>query len=218
MGYQHANLSLMFGWSSNSNALFLNEPLSAGDYRLRLSMRVFGTLSEINPECEFTVAPYDNAPEPKWNAARLSLSSYDAAQQSAGVTITLTNPVLNEDNTDFIFIIAADDYYAFGEYYTVEVLLEGKWYSIPLAYGLFNDIGYSVDPETEEAGRTYSCNPVFACGILPAGQYRMIKEFTLFDPEARGAGLDTYPTTYLAREFAIAEFTVAKTLDSINLK
>jgi hypothetical protein len=213
IGYQHANLGLMFGWSNESNMLFLNEPLVAGDYRLRLLMRVFGTSSEINPEYEFSVIPYDNAPEPKWDTSRLYLSGYDAAKQSAGVTINLANPVLSKENTELDFILAADDYYFFGEQYTVEVLLEGKWYCIPFAHGFFNDIGYSISPETEEAGCTYSCNPVFAFGVLPVGQYRMIKVFDLFDPETRSEP----PPAYLAKENAIAEFSVVETLDSATL-
>ena len=49
--------------------------------------------------------------------------------------------------------------------------------------------------------------PVFVYGILPAGWYRLVKEFDLSEPDLpEGAVM-------LAREFAVAEFTVEETLD-----
>jgi hypothetical protein len=50
------------------------------------------------------------------------------------------------------------------------------------------------------------CYPLFSCGVLPAGQYRIVKEFT--DP-------DTSPNGgYLAKEIAAVEFIVEEAMGS----
>jgi len=91
------------------------------------------------------------------------------------------------------------------------VSLDGKWYGVPYAYGgLFNSLAYTVRPDTEQAQRSHSINPVFEYGTIPAGQYRMTKEFILIGPDSP-EGLPTY----LSRETAMALFTVAETLDRI---
>ena len=55
VAYRHANLGLLQSWVKDRNVLFLEEPLSAGNYRLRLEMNVFGTQSWIEAEYEFIV-------------------------------------------------------------------------------------------------------------------------------------------------------------------
>jgi hypothetical protein len=215
IGFKHANLGLIFGWGSSNNMLFLNKPLAKGEYRLRLLMRVFGESSEkIEPEYMFSVIAYEEAPEPKWDPSILYLSRYDAAEQSASIALTLKSPVLNAKKTELEFVVTADYYYSYGDFYEIEVLLGGKWYGVPFAHGDFNAIGYMVVPDVKEDCHTHSCNPVIACGILPAGQYRMIKEFDLRDPNEPW---DSPPIT-LAKEFVIAEFMVEETLDWLVLQ
>ena len=206
----NSNLGLLQGWQSRSNRFYLDEPLEVGRYRIRLSMSVFNATSSIEPVYDFTVIPFDSVPEPVWEISRLRLSRYDATRQSDGVRVVLANSVLNKRNTVLEFTVISDLYYSFGEYYMVEVFLDGAWYGIPFVNGNFIGIGYSTYPG---ASLSYSCYPVFSYGILPAGQYRLIKEFDLIDPYA---DRDMLPI-YLAKEYAIAEFTVEETLDSLKL-
>jgi len=146
-----------------------------------------------------------DAPVPAWDIARLTPSPYDETGWSAGVRMSLTKAVLDQNKTELDFTIKADRNYSYGEVYTVEVLLNGTWYGIPYASGAFNSLGYSIGLGEE---KSHTCTPVFAYGILPPGQYRLIKEFDLSGPESP----EGMPTT-LAKEFAAVEFTVTETLD-----
>ena len=66
---------------------------------------------------------------------------------------------------------------------------------------------YTFDPDNpEHSMNSFSYNPVFSCGILPKGQYRIVKEFTIPDDSPRGG--------YLEKIFVTAEFTVEETLES----
>jgi hypothetical protein len=204
--YQHVNAGLIFGWTIDRNAYFLDEPLAPGRYRIRISLQVFerpGSTAKrsgyIEAGCEFDVAEYANAPKPKWEISRLKLSPYDAKNQSAGVSMSLSNPVLNKNDKEFEVIIMADTLYSFGAYYTVEVLLDGKWYVVPFAHGGVHDICYYIGFDDENRRAVYPCFPVEKCGILPAGQYRLIKDFDSHE---------------LSKEFAIAEFTAEELLES----
>jgi hypothetical protein len=214
--FEHANLGLISEWKTQSDMLFLRAPLAAGDYRLRLSMRTFdyyGPGNWIEPECEFTVTAYADAPEPRLYPAQLALSTFDESMQSESVSIALKNPILNERSTILEYVVTANDCFNFGESYGIDALLDGKWYSVPFANDMFLAIGYSITPDTAERIRTYSCHPVVACGVLPAGRYRMIKAFDLCDPDAGSES----PVTYLATEYASAEFTVEGHLEWIRI-
>jgi hypothetical protein len=128
--------------------------------------------------------------------------------------MTLKSTVLNSRNTELEFVVKADNHYSYGDPYEIEVLLDGKWYGVPFAHEFFNSIGYMVVPNVKEGYHTHSCNPVSACGILPAGQYRMIKEFDLCDPNELWGS----PPITLAKEFAVAEFIVEVALDWVGLQ
>jgi hypothetical protein len=209
--FQHANMGLVTQWSAGLDLLFLNEPLAVGEYRLRLTMGVFKspgiTEGAIEPEYEFSVIAHRNAPEPLWDVSRLSTSKHNAAEQSAGVTMTLANPVLNRDNTTLEFILTAENSYFYGEDFELDVFLDGSWYRVPMRL-FIPDIGYIIDPETSIEDRTRTHNPVIATGALPAGQYRIIKEFLRFDPDVHFE-----QRAYTAREIALAEFTVTEPLE-----
>ena len=207
--FQHANLGLLSEWTGVCDFMFLDEPLIVGDYRLRLSISILGMQDVIEPECEFAVIAYEDAPKPKWVSSQLKPSPYNVAEQSTGISITLKNAVLDKENMELEFVIEADSAYSFGEPYELDVLLDGTWYSVPLAFSAFNSIGYAIDPDTEIANRTYKHTPVFSVGILPAGQYRLIKAFNLTGPDEPKSGMPTY----LTNEFALAEFSVAETLE-----
>ena len=201
VSYQHVNLSLVSGWQTTAERLFLGEKLLPGDYRLRLSINVFATTSGIEPDCLFTVVSFDDAPEPEWDISRLSLSELGNSVQNTGVRIIAENTVLNRNNTGINLKIIANNNYNFGEPFSIEVFLDGKWYSVPFANGAFISIGYSTESRTE-----ITHDPVGACGVLPAGQYRIIKAFDLVDQSS------PQEVIYLAKEYASAEFTVEETL------
>jgi len=115
--YQHVNAGLINGWRTDRNEFFLDEPLTAGRYRIRVLMYIlYEPGNNIELEYEFDVLAYENAPEPKWDISRLLLSPYGNAEPSAGISMSLTYPVLNKDNTGLEIIIAAEKYYTFGEH------------------------------------------------------------------------------------------------------
>ena len=211
--YPHINTGLISGWSTNMNEIFLYEPLTAGNYRLRIPMQVFknpGTTERepgyIEVVCEFDVIAYENAPEPKWEISRLRPSPYETSKPSAGLKMSAVNPVLNKDNTELELTLTADNIYSYGEPYEVEFLLDGNWYCVPFANGAFVMPAYTITPE--DSGRTFNCYPVFACGVLPAGQYRIAKEFNLLERMPEGSWADVL----VANEYAFAEFTVEEML------
>ena len=206
--FRHANLGLLQSWMKNSNVLFLDAPLTAGDYRLRLSVSVFGTQSEIEPEYEFTVYPDNDAPEPGWEKSRLFVSPYNTAKQGTGVTIAPGSTVLNKEKTKLDFVLTAEDHYSYGEPYGIDVLLDGIWYSVPFAHGAFVSIGYSIDPDTELSKRSHAIYPAQSVGVLPAGHYRMTKVFDLVGPETTEWG----GPVFIANETVFAEFIVEETL------
>jgi len=199
--YTYSNLGMVYGWQTTKSSFYLNKQLEAGEYRIRLSLNVFETTSGLEPVCIFKVMPFNDAPEPEWDVSQLSLSQFDDSSWSADVNISLANTVLNKSEQNLHLTITAKNLYIFGDPYSIEVFLNGKWYGVPLNTG-FNSIAYSTDS-------TYSltCNPAGTVGILPAGQYRIIKEFDLLDRH------DPSLSVFLAKEFAAEEFTVAETLE-----
>lgn len=214
VGLRHVNAGLISGWRTDRHEVFLNEPLAAGRYRIRFPIHVFDMPRAshagrpgVEIIGEFEVLAHENAAKPKWEISRLSPSPFDEANQSPGISMSLKNPVVNKKNTELEITISADKFYTFGEHYMTEVLLKGTWYQIPFASGGFTDIGYSIGYEGH-ASANYPCRPVLACGVLPEGQYRIIKEFTLreYSPEGWGEAI--------ANEFAIVEFAAEETIGS----
>ena len=204
--YQHANLGLIPGWEKSQDLIFLDEPLKAGDYRLRVPMHNM-KYDKIEHECEFTVWAHDVLPEPAWDVSCLELSPHREIGENTGVQMHLTNSVLNRKNNKLEMVLTAEKLYSYGEGCTAEVYLGGNWYSIPFAHGTVISIGYSISPETEEANRTRSFDPVFSYGVLPAGKYRLIKRFDLVGPDTPSGML-----SFLAQEYTAAEFTVEETM------
>jgi len=192
--------------------LYLNEPLAAGNYRLMLSISVFNTSDALDYVYEFAVVPYGDVPEPQWDTSRLSPSSLVSTNQSVDITMRIENSVLNEGNTSLVLAITSGGAYAyeFGVAYGVEVLLDGKWYSVPFAHNAFTLQAIVASPGFPDSIYELNVGPVFQCGVLPAGQYRLVKSFDLRDQSAS-------VVTFLANEYAFAEFTVEKTLDWVLL-
>jgi hypothetical protein len=153
-------------------------------------------------QCEFTVLAHKNAPTPEWKMSQLIPSTINEFAKSTGVTIQFKNSALTKSNSTLEYKITAYDYYSFGADYKIEVFLDGAWYCVPFANGVFLTILYSISPGAD-ASITHFCDPVFAIGVLPKGRYRLIKGF---NQVASGS-------LYLSCEYAIAEFTVAETLE-----
>ena len=203
IAYRHINAGLIQGWHGGAHAVFLDEPLAAGHYRMRLPIYVFkepGDIIEL--AYEFDVIAHEDAPEPSWDISRLKLSQYKKTKQSTGVIMTFGDPVLNKNNTELEMLLTVDDnIYTYGDPYEVEVLLEGKWYQVPFGgAGGFNLPAYTIGPNAENQAAG-SVDPVFDCGVLPKGRYRIIKDFIREYPQEE-------------KEYVMAEFTVAEPLGS----
>ncbi|MDR0491139.1 MAG: hypothetical protein LBH28_07860 [Oscillospiraceae bacterium] len=211
VAFQHANLGMIYGWATERDLLFLYESLAAGEYRLRLDMNILNgiqeTKAEIEPVCEFAVIAYNDASAPAWEKSRLKQSPYNTAGQTTSVRISFANPVLNNENPVLGYVITSDIVCYYGASYIVDVLLDGTWYRAPLTNAIVPSILLMFDPDdTDSNNRTeFDPEPVPSFGILPAGTYRLIKEFDL-------GGARSSPT-YLGTEEAVAEFTVEETIE-----
>ncbi|MCL2707151.1 MAG: hypothetical protein FWE97_03215 [Dehalococcoidia bacterium] len=204
--YQHTSLGSVPGWTSRRKMFFLSEPLAEGVYRLKLSMEVFGINDTMEHEYEFTVFAHKNTPQPQWEASRLAPSRFNEQGYNSSVSITLKNTVLNTGTTWLVYTVTASNYYSFGRSVEIEVLLDGKWYRVPMAHNLVLAIQINIAPG---GSITHYYDPVFYANILPEGRYRMIMDFNLVDIES-----NSREPTYLAKEYAMAEFTVAQTLET----
>ena len=91
----------------------------------------------------------------------------------------------------------------------MEVLLEGKWYQVPFGGVMgFTLPAYTIGPNAENQAAIGSCNPVFDCGVLPKGRYRIIKDFEIreYPPD------ESQERVVSDKEYVMAEFEVAETL------
>ena len=215
INYRHANLGLLSNYSVSCNNLFIDEPLAAGDYRMQLDVTILNGTEVINsslkPECEFKIIPHAEAPVPIWDKSRLERAGDYDMMQSENVHMSFINPVLNHDNRELEFIITADDVYHFGSHFEVNVLLDATWYKVPFGQVGFHDLLLTYDPNVINDGNLYkelNPDPVECCQILPAGTYRIIKEFTPAGPRP-GDELVFKPGI----EYTVTEFTVEETLE-----
>ena len=183
--------------------------MDAGHYRIRLPIHT-NEPGSIELACEFDVIAYKNAPTPEWDISRLKLSkysAYDKSEQNADIKMSFANPVLDKDNKTLEILLTAEKCYTYGEPYETEVLLDGKWYRVPFAGGGFQLPAFSIGPNAKNQKAACGCAPVYSCGILPAGQYRIVKEFDLQGPDSPEGYV-----SYTAKEIATAEFTVTEAL------
>jgi len=224
INYRNVNIGLMrSSWDEISvSELFLHEPLAAGRYRVRLIAYPFtvprsshrGMPGAIELVREFDIIAHEDAPEPRWNITRLELSPHCESDWSDGIRMTVANPVIDGDNTVLEVYLTADYIYTFGEHFRVEALLDGQWYKVPFANGVFFDVGFKISAGVRNL--TVDCcaiDPVFRAGVLPAGHYRIIMEFSLMGDLMTEYGvLDWSIRNRIAEEFAMAEFVVMETL------
>jgi len=207
VSYGHANLRMIRRYRGNSNFLYLNEPLKAGDYRITLVMNVLNSVDTIEPSCEFTVIKHSDLPLLQWDISQLYPSLYKDAEQSTDVIMSFANPILDRENITFDLLIASDEKYSYGSQYEIDVLLDGMWYSVPFLSDIWwESRNIILNPDTGKTEHVQPVTPLHNVGILPAGQYRIVKEFDRVE----------FSNGYvipLSSEFAIAEFTVTELLE-----
>lgn len=117
--------------------------------------------------CSYAVSLVDGAWDTTWMVPAKELTAADGIQiqlvqwGQESVTVNLSNHSQEE--------------WMFGEYYHLEVLLDGIWYHVPQAPGKMwavHDLAYILTPGGDK-DMTYSLLPY---GELPAGQYRLVAE------------------------------------------
>lgn len=82
-------------------------------------------------------------------------------------------PAEDAGSVSVVFENGLDTQWCFGEYFHLEVQLDGRWYVVPPETELaFNDIGYIL-PAGGTQEKTYSLAPY---GELPDGLYRLVAE------------------------------------------
>lgn len=105
-----------------------------------------------------------------WNPALLTKA--EALDPPEDVTMTLES--WDGGEVTVTFQNSGDAEWTYGEYFGLQVLLEGEWYEVPAAEGdyAFIDIAYIL-PAGERQSKTYSLSMY---GDLPAGTYRLTVE------------------------------------------
>jgi len=216
ISYRHANGGLIM-YEHAANELFLNGPLQAGRYRLRQPIGLFvggGAADVAEYVCEFDVIPYDAAPAPEWDAARLRPSVFGDDPRDGGIEMIVNNPEINKTQTSSTVTIKTDSYYMTGHYFTFEVKIDGEWYIVPSNIAVTLE-GYHISPWPDETQQLYpqTIYPVTYSGLLPAGQYRAVKELMPFKDNDPYGNVDINAMVY-----AFAEFIVEETLEIYDYK
>ena len=106
----------------------------------------------------------------RWESALLTSAA--ELEPPEGVTMSLKS--WDEFNVAVSFENNGAAEWMYGEYYTLQVLLNGVWYDVPLYPGNwgFISIGYNLLPG-EAQDRTYN---ILMHGALPPGTYRLVVE------------------------------------------
>ncbi len=103
-----------------------------------------------------------------WNKKLLVESEVEESQELSLTVVSVKDSIItakikNKSSTEA----------SYGEYFTIQVELDGTWYAIPTEYSMaFNDIAYLIQAG-EETDREYNLS---AYGGLPAGTYRLVVE------------------------------------------
>lgn len=122
---------------------------------------------EIQVPCGYALALVNGSWDTTWMTPARELTATEGIEISLvqwtedAVTVKLNNQSQQE--------------WMFGEYYHLEVLLDGIWYHVPQAPGnmwAVHDLAYILTPGGNK-DMTYSLLPY---GELPAGQYRLVAE------------------------------------------
>lgn len=108
--------------------------------------------------------------ESGWNGTLLT----PAIELSPPSGITMTLEAWEDDAVTVNIINESGAEWSYGEYYSLQVLLDGMWYEIPAVPGNwgFNDIAYIIQ-DGEKQDKTFHLTMY---GNLPAGVYRLVAE------------------------------------------
>lgn len=116
----------------------------------------------------------------KWYADRLSPPYTDEEEAPDYISAELVEQT--EDTVTIKYTNNGSEDWLYGLHFSLDVLLNGEWYSVPTITGnwAFDDIGLILNPEQQQE-RAYS---LWMYGELPPGQYRIaangcIVEFTI---------------------------------------
>ena len=127
-----------------------------------------------------------------WEKTCLTKAQDEASTE--GILLQVT--ARNDEKLSLKLENATSKTWTYGEPYTLQVLLDGDWYSVPIMTSDLYDftlVAYILEPGQS---KDLSCS-LTPYGKLPAGQYRIRKEVSLDDPYAG------------SKDYAVfAEFTV----------
>jgi len=210
--YDYTGGGLILAWSAGSYRINLRDPVDAGEYRLRYRAEVFGETSEtVRSECAFEVIPHGDAPEPGWDTVRLMLSRFYEDSQSGSIAMDIADSgTISEKEATVRVTVSADGCYYYASPFDLDVLIDGVWYYICSLQSVFGDDYDEATDMSIEPGvvRYHDVNPALYIGVLPVGEYRLVREFLLYESSEAVAARDR--NRPLAREFAIAEFKVVR--------
>ena len=112
----------------------------------------------------------------------MKLSSMQVADEREYVTISIADGTLTNTSMSILIENKSEKYIlVYGEFYTLHQMIDGLWYiQPPMIEGGMDVIAmaYTVSPmESKE----WSADWIKYYGELAAGQYRIIKEITIYD-------------------------------------
>lgn len=193
------------GHGGSHGLISFDNPLAAGDYRLRHYLTIEGVEDiedEVEFYVEFIVIPFDNAAEPAWNIREMNQwhDEWHRPQISDNISIIINNPALSMSHPNLEITITANSEYTYGEFFLVYIV-DNDWGQVPTMMGYeYDTTKHSIFPNIENIHKIDLINRY---GILPPGQYRLNYEMHL--PEIFPGVSDW--------ELGSVEFTVNETLD-----
>ena len=109
-----------------------------------------------------------------WEGQWYPENLYPAAEKTAPNGISMTITEQSAANVTVELRNDSGEEWCFGEYYSLEVCLDGTWYIVPRTpeNWMFTSIGYMLDHK-EKQEKSYN---LMSYGTLPAGDYRLVVE------------------------------------------
>lgn len=124
-------------------------------------------------------------------------TKYKTVNDLDGVMMIVKKGTVTSSGLTVLFENNSGKQCTYGEYFSLEKKIEGRWYQVPVAIEgeyAFNDIGYSLDSSKVSE---WAVDWNWLYGSLVTGEYRIVKYILDF----RKAG--DYDEYYLAAEFTI---------------